>query len=327
MKNIHLQFTLAIFSTLLLLSCNEKKKISGLQGKVKYETIGIAPKIPGRISSIKVAEGQLVHKGDTLVIIDAPEITAKIQQSVGAVESADAQYDLAKNGATSEQIEQIASQVKVAKDQLVFAEKTFQRMRNMFQDSLISAQQFDEVQMKYESAKSQVAALNAKQLEVVKGTRPENVRITQGQVVRAKGARAEAEIASDEKYIIAPTDLLIETISLTIGELALPGYTLVNGYQTNSLYFRFTVAESKVNDFKIGQMVEIEVPYTQKKFAARIAAIKQLPRYADNTSASPDYQLGETVYELKVAPVNAVADGLYQNSTVLLKPNISGKSE
>jgi HlyD family secretion protein len=326
MKNMRFPFTLAIISTLLLLSCNEKKKISGLQGKVKYETIGIAPKIPGRISMIKVAEGQLVHKGDTLVIIDAPEINAKIQQSVGAVESADAQYELAKNGATAEQIEQIASQVQVAKDQLVFAEKTYQRMRNMFQDSLISAQQFDEVQMKYESAKSQLTALNAKRLEVAKGTRPENVRITQGQVVRANGARAEAEIASDEKYIIAPADLLVETISLTTGELALPGYTLVNGYQTNSLYFRFTVAESKVNEYKIGQAVEIAVPYTQKSFAARIAAIKQLPRYADNTSASPDYQLGETVYELKVVPVDTIADGLYQNSTVLLKPNISNKS-
>jgi HlyD family secretion protein len=319
MKNTYLKFLFFIITAISILSCNEKKKITGLQGKVKYETIGLAPKIPGRISKIKVGEGQLVHKGDTLIILDAPEINAKIQQSEGAVESAAAQYDLAKNGATPEQVEQIASQVQVAKDQLAFAEKTYQRMRNMFDDSLITAQQFDEVQMKFQSAKSQLNALNAKQVEVVKGTRPENVRITAGQVVRANAAKAEAEIASGEKYIIAPADMLIETISLTLGELALPGYTLVNGYKTNSLYFRFTVAESIVNQFKIGQLVEIEVPYTKKGFPATITAIKQLPRYADNTSASPDYQLGETVYELKIIAGSYINEGLYQNSTVLLK--------
>ncbi len=325
MKNTILNFLLFISATVFLFSCNGKKKIAGLQGKVKYETIGLAPKIPGRISTIKVGEGQVVHKGDTLIILDAPEINAKIQQSAGAVESAAAQYDLAKNGATTEQIEQIASQVQVAKDQLVFAEKTYLRMRNMFDDSLITTQQFDEVQMKFQSAKSQLKALNAKQLEVVKGTRSENVRITEGQVIRANGAKAEAEIAASEKYIIAPTDILIETISLTTGELALPGYTLVNGYQTNSLYFRFTVAESLVNQYEIGQIVQIEVPYAKKRFSATIAAIKQLPRYADNTSASPNYQLGETVYELKVIPGGEKTEGLYQNSTVLLTVNAGNK--
>lgn len=325
MKNTLSGLLLFIPAMFFLFSCNGKKKIAGLQGKVKYETIGLAPKIPGRISTIKVGEGQLVHKGDTLIILDVPEINAKIQQSAGAVESAAAQYELAKNGATPEQIEQIASQVQVAKDQLIFAEKTYVRMRNMYEDSLITAQQFDEVQMKYQSAKSQLTALNAKKQEVVKGTRPENVRITEGQVVRANAAKAEAEIAFGEKYIIAPADMLIETISLTTGELALPGYTLVNGYQTNSLYFRFTVAESLVNQYQIGQVVEIEVPYTKKSFSATIAAIKQLPRYADNTSASPNYQLGETVYELKVIPGGEKTEGFYQNSTVLLKANAGNK--
>ncbi len=322
MKNTIVKITLFVSAAVLLSSCSEKKKILDLQGKVKYETVGIAPKIPGRISKIFVAEGQLVHKGDTLAIIDAPEIGAKIQQSAGAVESAEAQYDLAKNGATAEQIEQITSQVQAAQDQLIFAEKTYTRMRNMFRDSLISAQQFDEVKMKYESARSQLDALNAKRLEVVKGTRPENIVMTRGQVIKANGAKQEAEIASDEKYIVAPADMLIETISLSVGELALPGYTLINGYQTESLYFRFTVAESKINQYKIGQPVQIEVPYTQKSFPAQIAAIKQLPRYADNTSISPNYQLGETVYELKVIAGTAAKEGFYQNSTVLLK---SGK--
>jgi HlyD family secretion protein len=302
-----------------LFSCKEKKKLDSMQGKVKYETIGIAPKIPGRIIKINVAEGQLVHKGDTLAILDAPEIKAKIEQSAGAVESANAQYEMAKNGATKEQVMQIESQMDAAKDQLAFAEKTYQRMKNMFADSLVSAQQFDEVKMKYESAGSQLKALDAKRLEIVKGTRPESVLMTKGQVVRAKGAEDEAIIASNERFIIAPDDMLVETVSLTTGELALPGYTLINGYRVNSLYFRFTVAESKVNLFKVGMAVVVEVPYISKTITAKIVSVKQLARYADNTSTAPNYQLGEALYELKILPDQQVAEGLFQNSTVLLK--------
>lgn len=311
--------TVIVIMLFTLYSCKGKKKLDDMQGKVKYETIGIAPKIPGRIIKINVVEGQLVHKGDTLAILDAPEINAKIEQSAGAVESANAQYEMAKNGATKEQVMQIESQVDAAKDQLAFAEKTYQRMKNMFADSLISAQQFDEVKMKYESAGSQLKALDAKRMEIVKGTRPESVLMTKGQVVRAKGAEDEAIIASNERYIIAPDEMLVETISLTTGELALPGYTLINGYRINSLYFRFTVAESKVNLFKVGMSVVVEVPYVNKNISAKIISVKQLSRYADNTSTAPNYQLGEALYEFKIVPDQPIVVGLFQNSTVLLK--------
>ncbi len=314
------KYIIIIITIALIPACkNHKKAIEGLQGKVKYEVVNLAPKVPGRIVKIFVNEGQLVKKGDTLAVLEASEITAKIQQADGAVESAQWQLDMAKNGATAEQLEQIAGQVEAAIEQVAFAEKSFQRMSNMFSDSLIPAQQFDEVRTKYEAAKAQLKSLEAKQAEIKKGARAEQIGMAKGQLDRAIGARAEAEQANKERYLIAPADMRIEVISLKVGELALPGYSFVTGYEKGSVYYRFTVSESKVNAYKVNHDVVVEVPYINKRIPCKIRAVKELPRYADNTSVAPNYKLGEAVFELKVAPNDIKTSGdLYQNSSVIL---------
>lgn len=290
-----------------------------LQGKVKRETVSIAPKIAGRVARINVTEGQAVHEGDTLAILDVPELTSKMLQAEGMIESAQGQLDLALHGATSDQVEQIQGQIDLANSQLIYAKQSYKRMKNMFADSLISAQQFDEVKSKYFAAQAQVKTLEAKKTEIAKGTRPETIQSAKGQVERAAGAKKEIIQADKERYLIAPADIIIESITLRQGELATPGYTLINGTVTNSVYFRFTVAESQVQKFTIGTVFAVSPAYQQKVIASKVVAVKQLPKYADNTSVLPNYKLGESIYELKIVPVdptNALA--LFNNSTVLM---------
>lgn len=311
--------TIGLFPAVFTSCINNKTSIEKTQGKVKMETISIAPKLAGRVAKILISEGQVVHAGDTLVILDIPEISSKMQQTAGAVESAQAQLDLTHSGATSEQITQVDGMLDAAQQQLIFADQSLKRMQQMFSDSLISAQQFDEVNMKYKAAVAQVKSLQAKKQEIVNGARPEQLRMAKGQVVRAQGATNEVVQAEHERYLIAPAEMRVETIALKVGELALPGYTLINGYESSTLYFRFTIPESKIHTYKVGEAVEVNVPFTTISLPAKITAIKQLPRYADNTSTSPSYELGETTYELKVVATDtAKTTDLFQNSTVLL---------
>ncbi|RYM34547.1 biotin/lipoyl-binding protein [Brumimicrobium glaciale] len=312
-----------IMSSLVLFSvssCSENEKITSNRGKVKFETISISGKIAGRISKIYVEEGQQVKKGDTLAFIDVPEVLAKMMQAEGAIMSAQGQLEMAFNGATAEQLSQVNQKLISAKAQLDFAQESFNRLEGMYKDSLVSQQQFDEVKMKLAMAKAQVDAVEAKKQEVTKGTRSEQISQAKGQLNRALGAKEEVAVASNEKYLIAPIDMSIETISLEEGELLTPGYTLFNGYKRNSVYFRFTIPESKIYDYKVEQELNLVNPYTKEEYVGRIVAIKQLAQYADITSTSPLYELDESIYELKVVPVTEVSDRpFYLNSTVLIK--------
>jgi len=314
---------LLIMSSIVLFSissCTENEKITLNRGKVKFETVSISSKLGGRVAKIYVEEGQQVQKGDTLAFIDIPEVVAKMMQAEGAIMSAQGQLEMAFNGATNEQLIQIDQKLNSAIAQLNFAQESFNRLEGMYQDSLVSQQQFDEVKMKLVMAQAQVDAIKAKKQEVTKGTRSEQINQAKGQLDRALGAKEEVFVASNEKYLIAPANMSIETISLEEGELLSPGYSLFNGYKMNSVFFRFTIPESKVYDFKVNQELTVMNPYTKEEYSAKITAIKQLAHYADITSTSPLYELDEAIYELKVIPIDEQSGrSFYLNSTVLIK--------
>ncbi|TDU40097.1 HlyD family secretion protein [Gelidibacter sediminis] len=315
-------YTHILLGAFALLSLNACKndKITSNRGKVKFETIAVSSKIGGRIEKIYVEEGQTVKKGDTLALMNTPEVNAKLAQAEGAITAAKGQLNLATNGATIEQLNQIEGQLNSGRAQLEFAQESYNRLQNMYQDSLVSQQQFDEVRMKLNMAKAQVKALEAKRDEVRKGARSEQIAQAQGQLDRAVGAKEEVLSASDEQYMIAPADMTVETISLEEGELLTPGYTMFNGYKTNSLYFRFTIPESKIYDFKLGQELTLINPYTKDETSAKIVAIKQMAQYADITSTAPLYNLSESIYELKVVPTSDVSkQQFYTNATILIK--------
>lgn len=311
---------ISLLTLMALASCNNEQEITPFRGKVKYETISVSSKLAGRINKLYVEEGAEVKKGDTLAFLDIPEINAKMTQAEGAMKAARGQLNMAHVGATAEQLIQIDGQLAAARAELQFAEESYSRLDNMYRDSLVTRQQLDEVNMKLQMARAQVAALEARRLEAGKSARIEQLDQAQGQFDRARGAREEVLVASDEMYLIAPANMKIETISLREGELLSPGYSLFNGYKKNSLYFRFTINESRIYDFKVGSELVMMNPYTGEEITGRIATIKQLAKYAEITSTSPLYDLSESVYELKVIPTSDISGStFYTNATILLK--------
>ncbi|AMA48233.1 MULTISPECIES: HlyD family secretion protein [Flavobacterium] len=312
--------TLAVINLFTLAACNNQIKEKEVEGKTKKETVSFAPKVTGRILKIYVEEGQMIHAGDTLALLDVPEVSAKIAQAKGATAAAVAQAQMAKNGATSDQLIQLRSKQKGLSEQFEYAKKSYNRARNMFNDSVMAQQQYDEVFAKYQGAKAQLDAVNAELHDVEIGTRIEKINMAEGQASQAKGALQEANVVYSERYIIATNDMEIETISLNVGELATAGYPLFNGYIPNSTFFRFTIPESKISQYKKGMKINIASTYSNQEFTGNIVAIKQLAKYADITTAYPDYEPGEAVYEIKVIPTDRVKlNNLLVNSRVILK--------
>lgn len=290
--------------TIMLFSCKKAENKSLMQGKVENEQIAIVSKVPGKIIQLLVKEGDFVTKGDTLAILDIPEVDAKKSQAEGAVVSAKAQYSMALKGATDNQIKQLEAKKSGLKEQYEFAQKSIKRLGNMLKDSLVSQQMFDETFAKYQGAQAQYNAVLAELDEAKKGARIEQQTMALGQQERAYGALQEVETANKERFVIAPHDMSIETITLNLGELALPGYTLFNGYINDSTYFRFTLQESQLKGFKKGQEITISIPNSDKKIKGKISLIKQLGAYGNIATAYPDYELQESLYEIRVSPLD-----------------------
>ncbi len=312
---------LTLFSAALLLAgCSQKPKEAPLQGKTEQEEIAVTGKIAGRIAQLKVREGDFVHKGDTLAVLDIPEVAAKRAQAAGAVESAAAQYQMSVAGATHNQMAQLQAKRSGLQEQYDYAQKSVARLKNMVQDSLIPQQTYDEAYAKYQGAKAQLAAVQAEIADVEHGVRREQQEMARGQQNRALGALQEVAVAENERYVLAPADMTIAAITLQEGELALPGYTLFKGPMPGTTYFRFTLPENELGKIKKGMAVKVHLVYANRDIAATITGVKQLPAYANIATAYPDYEMQQSLFEIHATPVNAAdAQEIFAKTTVTLQ--------
>src|SRR5690606_29824060 len=252
-----------------------------------------------------------------------PEVDAKEEQAKGALQSADAQYNMAVKGATKGQLVQLQAKVDGLKEQYEFARKSIGRLEALLLDSLIPQQKYDETYAKYQGAKNQYLAAQAELEEARNGARREQQIMALGQKERALGAVSEVNVAAQEKYVIAPQDMSVETINLKTGELAMAGYPIINGYLDRSTYFRFTLPENQIGNLQKGGAVEVEIPYlNHKKVSAKVVSIKALNAYANIASAYPDFDPQLAVFELKVVPEDAAGTkDLLTKTLVILHAN------
>ena len=315
MKKIYLLLVVVISAV----GCG-KPKTEVIQGKIEREQIGIVSKIPGKIIEIRIQEGDFVRKGDTLAILDIPEVDAKKSQAEGAVQSAKAQYDMTLKGATDNQLKQLEAKQKALKEQYELAQKSINRLSNMLKDSLVSQQMYDEAFAKYQGAQSQYLAVQAEISDVKYGARIEQQKMALGQQERALGALQEVSVADSERYIIAPQDMTVESITLKAGELALPGYTLISGTISESTYFRFTIPESRLSKVQKGQEVTVNIVYNKSQVKGKITSVKALGAYANIATAYPDYEIQESLFEIKISPVDiSQTKDLFTKTTVTLE--------
>ena len=315
MKKIYLLLVVVISAV----GCG-KPKTEVIQGKIERGQIGIVSKIPGKIIEIRIQEGDFVRKGDTLAILDIPEVDAKKSQAEGAVQSAKAQYDMTLKGATDNQLKQLEAKQKALKEQYELAQKSINRLSNMLKDSLVSQQMYDEAFAKYQGAQSQYLAVQAEISDVKYGARIEQQKMALGQQERALGALQEVSVAYSERYIIAPQDMTVESITLKAGELALPGYTLISGTISESTYFRFTIPESRLSKVQKGQEVMVNVVYNKSQVKGKITSVKALGAYANIATAYPDYEIQESLFEIKISPIDVEqAKDLFTKNTVTLE--------
>ena len=132
-----------------------------IQGQVEVSEYRVSSKVPGRILEIRVKEGDYVKVGDTLAILDAPEVRAKMEQAQSAENAAAALELKAQNGARQEQIQSAYQLMQQAKAGLEIAEKSYNRVQRLYDEGVMSAQKRDEAYAQFKAMEAQAKAAKA----------------------------------------------------------------------------------------------------------------------------------------------------------------------
>ena len=289
-----------------------------MQGQVEVSEYRVSSKVPGRILEIRVKEGDWVKVGDTLAILDAPEVRAKMEQARSA-ESAAAALELkAQNGARQEQIQGAFQLWQQAKAGLEIAEKSYNRVQRLFDEGVMSAQKRDEAYASYKAMEAQEKAAKSQYEMAQNGARREDKLAAAAQVGRARGAVQEVNSYIHETVQIAQMEGEVSDIYPKVGELVGTGSPIMTISLMKDMWGAFNVREDQLGNLAVGTEVEAFVPAFNKSVKMKVYYVKDQGTYAvwKATKANGQYDL--KTFEVKARPIDSF-EGLRPGMSLIIK--------
>ena len=289
-----------------------------IQGQVEVTEYRVSSKVPGRILEIRVKEGDKVHKGDTLAILEAPDILAKRQQAEAVESAASAMNDMASSGARQEQIQAAYQLWQQAKAGAEIAEKSYHRVQRLFEEGVVSAQKADEAAAQYKALQAQENAAKSQYEMAVAGARQEEKRAAQAQLKQAKGVVEEVSSYIDETIQIAQMDGEVSEIYPKLGELIGTGSPIMTIALTDNIWGTFNVREDLLKDIQIGSTFNAYVPAFDKEIEMKVFYMKDEGSYAvwKATKANGQYDL--KTFEVRAHPTQPW-EGLRAGMSLIVK--------
>ncbi|MDM8336899.1 HlyD family secretion protein [Mediterranea massiliensis] len=289
-----------------------------VQGQAEVNEYRVSSKVPGRILEFRVKEGQQVKAGDTLAILEAPDVQAKLEQAQAAQAAAQAQNEKALKGARQEQIQAAYEMWQKAKAGLTIAEKSYKRVKNLYDQGVMSAQKLDEVTAQRDAAVATEKAAHAQYQMARNGAEREDKEAAAALVNRAKGAVAEVESYIRETVLVAQTAGEVSEIFPKVGELVGTGAPIMNVAVMEDMWLTFNIREDLLQGIGMNTEVEAYVPALDKHIHAKVYYLKDLGTYAAWKATKTTGQFDLKTFEVRATPTEHI-EGLRPGMSVILE--------
>lgn len=188
---------------------------------VAQESVKVASRLMGYIKDIAVVEGQQVKVGQRLFSIDPLDIEGAVSQ--------------ARLG------------LQQAEDALRDAKADFERFQALYQDEVVSRQQFEKMQLNYDMAVTRAAQAKAG-------------------LSTAQGQMRYATVSSPINGVV------IQKLAME-GDIAAPGHPVLMVENPNKLQVQTSVPEALFRTLKLGQVVQVQVDGHSQAVEARVARL------------------------------------------------------
>lgn len=290
-----------------------------IQGEVEVTEYRVSSKVPGRVAKILVEEGQKVHAGDILAVLEAPDVAAKLTQAEGAEAAAAAQSRKAQKGAREEQIQGAYElwQKAIAGRQVM--EKSYARVKRLHDEGVVTAQKLDEVVAQRDAAIATERAAKSQYDLAKNGAQLEDKQAAAAVVQRAEGAIREVRSYLKETVLRASLDGEVTDIFPSLGELVGTGAPVMNVALMDKMWVAFNVREDHLSQIKMNAVVDAVVPALgDKAVRLRITNIKDMGTYAAWKATKTTGQYDMKTFQVKATPIEKV-EGLRPGMSVLLK--------
>lgn len=291
-----------------------------IMGQAEATTVRVSGKVPGRIESYRFQEGDKVKAGDTLVFLNTPEVKAKLMQAEALKAAAEAQHAKALKGAREQEITGAYELWQKAKAGLEIAEKSYNRVRNLYEKGVMSAQKKDEAEANYNAMVATEKAARSQYEMAKEGARKEDKAAAAALVNQASGAVAEVESYVEEEALTSPIDGEIIERFPEVGELVGTGAPILNIADINDMWVTFSIREDLLAQIRIGNEIHAFVPALgNQDIVLKVYYMKDMGTYAAWKATKSTGQYDAKTFEVRARPLQPI-EGLRPGMSVIWKP-------
>lgn len=282
MKNRHL---LILPIVLALLTACGQKQAAPLLGTLEWDRISLPAEASEPVASLAVAEGARVNAGDVLVTLDGRRMAARIAQSNAALTQQQGRLRELSNGSRAEEIDAARAAVASAVAGRDEARKQYARQAELAKKQLIARASVDVARAARDRSEADVAAAQARLLELTRGTRSEQIDQAGAAVASARGALDAIELDQARLTVRAPRAGRVDALPFKVGDQPPVGASLASLLVGDAPYARVFVPASVRAGIKPGTKFIVRVAGIDRDLHATLRSI------ASESSFTPYYAL------------------------------------
>lgn len=275
-----------------------------IQGQVDCREYRVSSKLSGRIVSVLVEEGDYIHVGDTLAILEVPETEAQLRAAQATSGAAQAMSEMADNGTRQEQVRGAAELLRQAEAALTIRQKTYQRVQNLYDEGVTTEQKRDEARAALDAAQAQVEAARSQYDMALNGARREERRAAAEQ---AKAAESGVDVVNSllkETVQVAAVDGEVNKIYAHVGELVSNGSPIMSINLLDDIWGKFNIREDRLNGIRPGSIITAWSPAYNKEYPMKVYYMKGEDEYAVWKATKADHGYDLKTFEVRARPLD-----------------------
>ena len=295
-----------------------EQKDDTIQGEVEVSEYRVSCKLPGRVVELRVKEGDYVHVGDTLAILEVPEMKSQEQMLQATNAAAEAMKDLTDAGARKEQIQGAFQLVQQAEAAATIAKKTYDRMQNLYNEGVISGQKRDEAFAANKATEAQVAAARSQYEMAKNGAREQEKRMAANNTQASKSAVDVVKNLLKETVQVAQCEGEVSNVYPKVGELVGLGSPIMSISIMSDMWGTFNVREDHLQGLNKGDEFTAFVPAFNKEIKMKVYYLKDQGSYATWKATKDNGDYDRKTFEVKARPITKL-DGLRPGMSLIIK--------
>lgn len=279
------------------------EKVSA-NGKIQPETdVKISPEVSGKILEVNVKEGDVVKKGDLLLVLNPDLMEASVSRASASLNTTKANLASAR------------ARLAQAAAQFVNVEQSYNRSQKLYTDGVISKAEMDQAESSYQTSRAEKTASD------------ESVNAARYNVRSAEATRKEASDNLGRTSIYAPNDGIITALQVEVGETVLgtiqmAGTEVMRVSDLAVMEVDVEVNESDIVRVALGDTADVEVDAYQDKVF--IGLVTEIANAATNATSMSTDQVTNFSVKIRILP-SSYEDILAKNEG-LVSPFRTGMS-